>query len=243
MKYTKEYTINGFEIGPDYLLKNPLIAADFQNTMACEFDDLGLAAFHLQEEGKSWVLTDIRIDYLSPMPRWRSRLTVDAWTRKIHGFRIYRDFAGYDTGENLIAQGTSSWIVIDEATRRPQKPGGIAEKIGITEEAVFPGFRFGKLDPVESGEYTEWSFPVTSFDIDFNNHMSNIRYITAALEAIPYEYRCSHALRSLTVKYSAEALLGNEIRVECLRNGGRAFCRLLRKGDETLLCTAAFSFG
>ena len=243
MKYRKEYTVNGFEIGPDYLLKKPLIAAYFQNTMACEFDDLGLAAFHLQEEGKSWVLTDIRIDYHSPMPRWRSRITVDVWTRKIHGFRIYRDFAGYDAEGNLISEGTSSWIVIDEAARRPRKPGAIAEKIGITEEAVFPGFRFGKLDPAASGERTEWGFTVTSFDIDFNNHMSNLRYITAALEAIPYAYRVSHELRSFTVKYSAEALLGDEIRVESLRDGERAFSRLFRRNDEALLCTADFRFG
>lgn len=243
MKYTKSYTVNGFEIGPDYLLKRPLIAAYFQNTMACEFDDLGLAAFHLQEEGKSWVLTDIRIDYLSRMPRWRSRISVDAWTRKIHGFRVYRDFTGYDSEGRLIAQGTSSWIVIDEATRRPQKPGIIAEKIGITEAEVFPGFRFGKLDPVDSGECREWSFTVTSFDIDFNNHMSNLRYITAALEAIPYEYRLTHELRSITVKYSAEALLGDKIHVECFRDGEYFFCRLIRSGDDTLLCTEVFRFG
>ncbi len=242
MKYTKEYTVNGFEIGPDYLLKRPLVAAYFQNTMACEFDDLGLAAFHLQEEGKSWVLTDIRIDYHSRMPRWRSRITVDVWTRKIHGFRIYRDFTGYDADGNLIARGTSSWIVIDEAARRPQKPGAIAEKICITEEEVFPGFRFGKLDPAESGERTEWSFTVTSFDIDFNNHMSNLRYITAALEAVPYEYRLSHELRSIILKYSAEALLGDEIRVECVRNGESFFCRLFRKEDGALLCTAVLRF-
>lgn len=243
MKYTKSYTVNGFEIGPDYLLKKPLVSVYFQNTMACEFDDLGLAAFHLQEEGKSWVLTDIRIDYHSRMPRWRSGVTVDVWTRKIQGFRIYRDFTGYDDGGTLIAQGTSSWIIIDEATRRPRKPGAYADTIGITEAEVFPGFRFGKLDPPASEDRSEWSFTVASFDIDFNNHMSNLRYITAALEAIPYEYRNTRELRSITVKYSAEAFLGDEIRVECRRNGESFFCRMVRKEDEALLCTAVTLFG
>jgi medium-chain acyl-[acyl-carrier-protein] hydrolase len=242
MKYTKEYTVNGFEIGPDYLLKHPLVAVYFQNTMACEFDDLGLAAFHLQEEGKSWVLTDIRIDYHGRMPRWRSRITVDAWTRRIQGFRIYRDFAGYDGEGNPIAEGTSSWIIIDEASRRPQKPDAFAERIGITEEAVFPGFRFGRLDPPDPGGRSEWVFTVTSFDIDFNNHMSNIRYITGALEAIPYEYRRVHDLTSITVKYSAEAFLGDEIYVECFRDGDTFFCRLVRRRDEALLCTVLSSF-
>ncbi len=48
-------------------------------------------------------------------------------------------------------------------------------------------------------------------DIDFNNHVNNKSYINLAEMTIPDDFRESHALKSLSVKYCKESYLGDEL--------------------------------
>ncbi len=237
MKYTKLYEVNGFDLDPHYRLKKHLLAAYFQNTMACELDDLGFAAFHLQEEDKTWVLNEMRIDYLKPMPRWRAEITVETWTRKLSGIRLYRDYRALDPDGDVVALGTTSVLVIDEKTRRPQKLGDIADALALMDDEVFPGFRFGPVEFDEAAVSFRLSGTVRTFDIDFNHHLNNIRYIAAAIEPIPYPYRQQHTLSSFRIKYTQESYLHDELVAECYGDNNRFSHRIRREKDGAVMCT------
>ena len=147
MKYQQIYQVRGFEIGQDYRLKPYLLPSYFQNTMGCHFADAGLAAYDLQKEGRTWVLSDMKIDFLDQMPHWREEVLVETWNSKLKGFRVYREFTISSTDKNkLIARGTSVWLPIDESTRRPVKIDEYADRLPIHSEEHFPNFKSEKVE-------------------------------------------------------------------------------------------------
>ena len=236
-KYTKEYEVNGFDLDTRYRLKKHLMAAYFQNTMACEFADLKLAAYDLQEEGRTWVLTEMGVDYGGVMPRWREKFIVHSWTRKVSGFRVYRDFYAENSGGELLARGTAAMLVLNEETRRPEKLGHIAEILQPLAEEVYPEYTSRIEKPEMVGEKYRLSGSVRSFDIDFNNHLNNIRYIAAAIEPLPYDYRESHSLSSFIIKYSEEAYLHDSLIAECFGEKNEFYHTIRREEGESSLCS------
>jgi medium-chain acyl-[acyl-carrier-protein] hydrolase len=242
MKYSKTYEVNGFDLDPNYRLKKHLLAAYFQNTMACELDELGLAAFHLQEEDKTWILNEMRVDYSSKMPRWREEVRIDTWTRKLSSIRLYRDYEAYGVSGRLIARGTTSVLIVNDRTRRPEKLGPTADRFSVIDEEVFPGYRFPKLDPPGHDATYRLTGTVRTFDIDFNNHLNNIRYIAAAIEPIPYHYRREKTLKTFSIKYTNEAYLHDELVAECTGKGDDFHHRIFRRADGATLCTMSSSW-
>jgi acyl-CoA thioesterase FadM len=226
MKYQQIYQVRGFEIGQDYRLKPYLLPSYFQNTMGCHFADAKLAAYDLQKDGRTWVLSDMKIEFLDQMPYWREEVLVETWNSKLKGFRVYREFTISSTSDDkkLIARGTSVWLPIDETTKRPVKIDEYADRLPLHPEENFPNYKsdklvipddlaFPKADPSGlpqdySSDQRTWSLQqrVRSYDIDFNGHVSNIRYIGAAIESIPYELRKTLTPRGFEIKYIKEAL-------------------------------------
>lgn len=225
MKFSREYTVRGFEIDENYCLKPYHIASYFQDTMAQNFADHMLAAYDLQKQGRTWVLSDVCIDFQHHMPRWRSTVTVETWVSSIRGFRLSIDFRVYDDRDISIAQGSSSWVIVRTPGNKPEKIAAYAAKLGEPHSPLYPGYRFhepslehapsplaygdcGLRHPWEEGQKA-WSIcqPIRSYDIDFNGHVSNIRYIAGGVEAIPSELRSRFQPVSFRIKYLREAVL------------------------------------
>jgi medium-chain acyl-[acyl-carrier-protein] hydrolase len=144
---------------------------------------------------------------------------VAVWTRNIRSFQFFIDFTVTGKDGTEYAAGTSSWTVMDERSRRPVKRPDIVEALPIIEEAACPRVSLRKIVPAE-GAPSEFSRTVHSYDIDFNGHLNNVRYIGGALEAVPAEYRKRHNLQSVHIKYIREALEGDHITCRCF--SGRA---------------------
>ncbi|WP_041401357.1 acyl-[acyl-carrier-protein] thioesterase [Salinispira pacifica] len=225
MKFSREYEVRGFEIDENYHLKPYHIASYFQDAMAQNFADNMLAAYDLQKEGRTWVLSDLCIDFLHQMPRWRTSVLVETWVSSIRGFRLTIDFRVSDSRGTPISQGSSSWVIVKKPGNRPEKIEPYARKLGEPHSPLYPGYRFhepdldGSPSPLPYGacglrhpweeDQKAWSIcqPIRSYDIDFNGHVSNIRYIAGAVEAIPVELRSSLRPSSFRIKYLREAVL------------------------------------
>ncbi len=55
-----------------------------------------------------------------------------------------------------------------------------------------------------------------SFDLDFNGHVNNLRYLSHALETIPTEIRSGLYLESLFIKFTSEAMLNDTVSSLCV---------------------------
>jgi len=220
MKYIQEYIIRGSEIGPDYRLKNHHICTLFQNTIACQFADKKLAAYDLHEHNKTWVLTNMFVDYIGLMPLWRTNVMVEVWTRSLSKIRVFNDFFIRDSQGSTIARGTSSWIIIDKSSRRPVNLMNICDCLKVTKEEALTGFNFSKYQTPDEKDFFELTHKIRSSDIDFNNHVNNIVYIELAIESIPIEIRQNKQLKSIEVRFVKEIFYKDKIKCVTVQNGG-----------------------
>jgi acyl-CoA thioesterase FadM len=233
MKNTTEYKVRTIEIDPHYRVKPYHLCSYAQDAVAGWLADLGFASYDLQAEGQTWILTGMYTSYARELPRWREELTVEIWARAARSFQFFIDFT-ISCIQSVYARGTSSWTVMDEESRRPVKRPDIAAALPITAEEACPAVSLRKIDSFD-GQCTEFGRTVHSYDIDFNGHLNNVRYIGGALEAIPLSYRRQKSLASLHIKYLREAVQGDYITCHSFyRNDGgeRFYHRLFNQNGE-----------
>lgn len=236
MKKKNIYTVRCFEMDADYLLKPYHIAAYFQDATDRDFEDYGIASFQLKEKDCSWIVSDLRIDYTGKMPRWRTNVNFYIWNRKSTDVRILKDFIAFDEDENEIARGTSSWVIINEKSRKPERVSKFTDDLNVHDEEAFPDYAFSKIIFPECDDYYLLNHTVRSYDVDFNNHLNNVRYIAGALETIPVEERTLKRLKSIRIKYINEAYYNQKLVSKCVKHNGSYLHCLKVDGQEEKLC-------
>lgn len=233
---TEQFRIKGPDILPNYLLDPVSIAQFFQEAFAYQCADLGLAAYDLQKNERSWVLMDLKMEFLAPLPRWRELLELKLWTRAVQGLRLFEDFQAVYQGE-VIAQGTSGWLIINEATRRPMPIETVSKAFQVDDMAVFADFKFRKRK-FPTTISNQLNYTIHAADIDFNHHLNSIRYIDLALEAVPLTFRDSHVLKGFEVRYHKEAYLRDELLIEVAAQDDACFLhQLVDARTRELKCT------
>lgn len=230
----EQFRIKGPDIFPNYALKPISLAQYFLEAFAYKCTDLGLAAYELQKDNQSWVMTDFKINLLHKLPKWREFVDVKLWTRAVKGLRLFEDFeVRYQ--DQLIAQGSSGWLIINEATRRPMPIASVAEQFQTTAVEDFPLQDFSKLKMAES-RLNAMTFVVRSWDLDFNYHLNSMRYLEIAIETIPISLRNNKLLKSLQVRYHKEVKLGESLISEVGEAQANRFTHRLQNTTTQALC-------
>ena len=241
MKYTNTYTVRTIEMDPEYRIKAYHLCSYAQDTVASWLADMNYASYDLQQQNQSWILTGMYSNFTLDRPIWRTNLNVSIWARKIGGIQYFIDFEisgpqneGFYNGNSqkntsgkekpsptpkVFARGTSSWSIIDEESRRPVRRPDIADHITEVNESACPEVQLRKITAYD-GPATTFSQRVHNYDIDFNGHLNSVRYIGGALEAIPLEFRNTHGITSLHIKYNKEAVTGDQLTCSCYPNEG-----------------------
>lgn len=235
MKYTKLYEIRGHEIYPDYTLKPYHISSYFQDAVANFFSDYNLASFDLQKENQSWIISNLKIDFCNQMPFWRTKVKISIWQRMIKGLRTLIDFTVEDESGNLVAKGSSSWSIINEETRRPEMLKDKLAEVPIVDEELYPDFKFVRLEPFY-GETSALSQTIRSYDIDFNKHLNNVRYLAGAIETIPLEYRENHKIKNLEISFVHEVYYNEKLVGISHRQDNRFFHQLIKEDKQVEVC-------
>lgn len=210
MTYKESYKIRGHEIDEHYLFDPLFIIHYFHDCYANYCTDMGLAAFDLQKEGKTWIMTEIKCDILRELPRWREIIDVETWTYKISGLRTEQNFRMFHR-EMPLAKGISRWVVIDERSRKPLIHKESREKMKCISEELYENYKFKKIPLPQTFTY-ESSSVVKREDLDFNLHLNSIQYIEKAIETIPEMDRKNKELVSIHAKYRKEIPAGEKLK-------------------------------
>lgn len=237
MYYQDTYIVRSSEIDTEYRLKPYHIGSYFQDTLACIFAKEGIAAFDLQKENRTWMLTNLRMDFLSIMPWWREKVDVKIWLRKIKGLKLFIDYIAKNQDNQIVSKGTSSWIIMDQSSKRPIKITHYISEESCEPLEAIPSFEFSIIQPIEGREY-KLSQTIRSYDLDFNQHLNNIRYLAGAIETIPLEYRNSHNITSIDIKFQKEVYYKDLILsfVIAHEDNQNFFHKLIRKNDNEEIC-------
>lgn len=171
-------------------------------------DYVGLDIGNLRKNNYGWMLNRWKVK-INDYPLARDLIQIKTWASDFRKFYANREFKILDRNDKELVHASSLWIFLDMAKKRP---------IRVTEDII-------KLYGVESGqlfdEFYDFNrefdsqegleFRVRKSDIDYNNHVNNVKYFQWMLEALPKYIDEKYILKEFDILYKKEVGLGSLI--------------------------------
>ncbi|MBK5274531.1 MAG: acyl-ACP thioesterase [Desulfuromonadales bacterium] len=231
-----EFPIRYHELDRHGLVRPVTLLNCVQNAGGLHAAQLGVSVRDLRKHGLTWVLSRVHL-LVERYPHGDDVIQVRTWPSTREGLFSCREFEMRDKNGDVFSRATSSWAVLNLASRRPVTlPECLPEYPLTAQRAVDDDFASLPNFPDPPGEtFSEHPFRVRRSDQDSNQHVNNTVYTDWALEAVPDDLAAGH-LQSLEVSYRAEALYGERILSRCVvtRSGNDAECihQILNSRDK-----------
>lgn len=163
----------------------------------------------LAQRGYGWFIIRYRIEFENNLAGLKD-IKIKTESRGCQKSTFYRDFEIYDNiSKKRILRAVSSWLIVD-----------LQKKSIVNIEKEYPEFlefeqreddlKLNKLRPINRVD-KEKIFEIRYDDLDINNHVNNTVYITWALEALDYEWRQNHTIKSIDVYFKHDVEYGEPI--------------------------------
>jgi medium-chain acyl-[acyl-carrier-protein] hydrolase len=235
--WTEPFRVRAYEVGPDERARVLALCDYVQEAAGEHAASAGVETFALPGgDAGTWVLARLRFE-IAGRPAMRSRVRVVTWPAAQDGLRAERDFELLDDADAVLMRGTSTWVVMSVARRRPVRLPAAIEAFGPADRArALPPPAAEPAAP-EVGT-AEARFTVRTSDLDRVGHANNVRFAEWALEAA--ERLSPGTLAGLDLAFRAEAVAGDVI-VSTVGPGGAPGTlahRLARESDDRPLALA-----
>ncbi len=168
-----------------------------------------VAAYDLFATNQYWIVTEFNIDFIDNLPFWSEEIEINIWISEISKLKIYTDYE--ITYKNKpFAKGNALWFILDKKTKRPAKTDFVAERFHICEELTLGEHKKFTL-PEPKEKINEIKHINNLSDLDFNNHVNNKSYINLAEMAANEEFKKTHTLKNLSIKFNRETFLNDTL--------------------------------
>lgn len=230
-QFHKDFEIRSYQVDPDGKMSLTALSNLFQE-IAWRHADSADFGRNLQEQHLSWIMArmDIKCENL---PSWGDSIKVYTAGRGQDKLFAFREFLITDFEEKILAQGMSSWVLMNVQTKRILRP-----------EKVLPAELF---DPKEKPDWqpekvklegellkTE-RLKVRYSDLDLNNHVNNTSYVRW-VENILRENGCDTP--RFLINYLAECVLGDELEIHLFKSGDDFIVQGLVEDKQVFLAEA-----
>ncbi len=179
--WTEPFRVRAYEVGPDERARVLALCDYVQEAAGEHAASAGVETFALADGPGTWILSRLRFE-IAERPAMRSHVRVVTWPAAQDGLRAERDFELRDDADAVLMRGTSTWVVMSVARRRPVRLPDVISTFG-------PADRPRALPPT-AGEPSapetvtaEARFTVRTSDLDRVGHANNVRFAEWALEA------------------------------------------------------------
>lgn len=163
----------------------------------------------LMDRGYTYMIQKYQVDFERPI-YIDEKITIAAGISAVTSSNLHRSALVYDSEGKLVAKSRGLVYIVDTKSRRSVPiPDFVYSSFKInkpTEEA----FPFEIIDDISKAEHIK-ELPVVYRDLDLNNHVTNSRYLTWALEALPRDFISDNFLNRTRILYMREVFYGDLI--------------------------------
>jgi len=237
--FSENFRIRTFDIDSKKSATLPAVVQLMQEAAMQNVIDIKLSVWDLEPHKISWVLMRKNMT-INRLPSLNEKIKIVTYPAGFEKFFTYRDYKVFAKNGDLLCQSSSSWLLMDIEKRRMTRiPDFIKELAKDMEENVeiaLPRPNL-KLDfKFEKEDYAK-QFEVNYFDLDFNNHLSNVTYLKWMLEAIPSDFLLNNKIKNIDILYRAECRLGEIVTSAVQKVEGNIFIHRLSssEGKELML--------
>lgn len=210
MIFKRDFYVGYGDISKEYKLTNTSILKMFTDiafiharTMAD--DDLG-------QSDCSWFVTGYKVNILK-RPEYAETITINTWAREMKGVQASREFAVYNSQNELCITGIANFIRINLKTGRLDRISNeLLEKYAPETEKTNYGNCW--LDKLKEGETEDFSrsIAVERHFIDAHNHVNNVNYLFMAQDVLPDEVYAKPEAKAFSIMYKSAVTYGEKIK-------------------------------
>ena len=181
-------------------ISNTTILEIFENIGGYHSDIIGYGVLDIPKTNRSWILLEWELKVIK-RPKYGEKIEAKTWARNCSKFFTYRDFELYNESGEKLAIATSKWTWVEATTGKMTKmEKDIGLKYGAEEHHVFPENEISKITEPKKYEITQ-EYIASRRDIDINNHIHNIYYLSIAEEILPEEVYQNKPYNNLRITY------------------------------------------
>ena len=246
LQFEKEYRVHVYETGPDGKLNLCSLFNYMQDIASDHAVKLGFGRDDLMRDNRFWVLSRIYV-VIDRLPLWEDKIILRTWpngTDRLFALRNYE--VNYPDGRH-IASGTSSWLILDQNTKKVQRPDSVLTTYNPDLHAKSSPLRYAnKIEAAAENGKTSPTFRVNVSDLDVNLHTNNVRYLKWASDCYSLGHIMDHDPQSAEINYLAESKFDEDIVIKTSSENGDKSCfnhSIFRMNDNKELCRIRIEWG
>ena len=181
--------------------------------------ELGFGYDTLHIHHTAWVLSRMHIHFVKPAS-WRDQVSIYTWHKGSAGLFYMRDFDLLDAAGEHSVVCTSSWVIINEETRRLVRPEELAHFLKVDYEVDHAIAEPAPKVALPKGTAPECvaAHCVAYSDVDLIGHTNNARYVVWAMDCLPLE-QAEQPLKDLYINFNKETKAGECVQLYRLQEG------------------------
>lgn len=221
-KYSEKHIISCYEADANKNLRPTALLDWMQEAAGRNAAELGFGYEEMIAGNTAWVLSRIKVCFHN-YPKWRENATLKTWHKGANRIFYLRDFVLENPEGEKLVSATTSWLIIDLASRRMVRDRKLAENFDNSEMGHAIEEQAEKvLLPKDVEPELVDTHKVVWSDIDTNGHVNNVKYVVWALDVLDYELANGKPLKEMLVNYDSEVMPGQVVelyRVRCEEDG------------------------
>lgn len=184
-----------------------------EETAILDAEKNGYGIWKMVENGYTSVISRIKLR-INNLPRWGEKLAVSTWTKSIYAHKVaLRDYSIRDGRGNVVAEATSSWLLVNLKTGRAEDPelAPFLPTLYPEKSAISENLELFEARPNPREVLTKLA---CYSDLDLNRHVNNCRYVDWVLDALAADPEFKkRPLRSLQMNFLQGIAAGNRVRL------------------------------
>lgn len=213
--YKEKYPIYSYEVDSNAKARLTSIGNFIQDIAAKHAEILGFGFDDMRKMNLYWVLSRLKIRMIK-YPVWRENIIIETWHSGIDRLFGNREFRFLSENGDKLGDATSSWLIINSKTRRPQNPENLHEDLPELR-ASSDVKSLDKLPSVEGGNDSP-IYKIKYSDLDHNNHVNNVKYIQWILDSYPDGYFAKYQIATFEINFLAELSHSEKVRIRSVRS-------------------------
>ena len=171
---------------------------------------LGFGYDDLIASNTAWILSRVRVVF-TDTPKWKEDVTLTTWHKGLNRLFFLRDFIITDKAGRERVKATTSWLILDLATRRLVRDPKLMEDGTVCTENIIetPADKVQMPKDVEAVHVMDHL--VAYSDVDMNAHANNAMYMQWAMDAVDYEVASTRPVKEFTINFNHEAKPGDTV--------------------------------
>jgi len=209
MELVQEFQLKYSELDCNLNLKTSNLLNFLQDIASDSAQELGFGYSFVRKHNLAWYLLKYHIEFYE-QPKNAELIRISTQPRGYMKFFAFRDFEIVQNSKT-IAKAVSTWTMVDMSTKEPK-----IIKDYIDTDKMPPYLKkegdlsYVKIPLLENITFRK-TFDIRFGDIDVNKHVNNSNYLIWALEALDFDFRIEHTIKTLDIVYKKEISYGNSV--------------------------------